>query len=125
MSTITERVAEGAAYLDRCEPGWDAKVDLGKLDMQAPCLCVLGQLATDLTEHWGDICAHFGIVPHDTVPAQSDWALGFNAYGDWNADIDDEPDYEAQLTQQAEYAELTAEWKRVIVARRQAVLASA
>lgn len=44
VSTIAERVTAGAAWLDATRPGWDQLVDLGRLDMQSACLCVLGQV---------------------------------------------------------------------------------
>lgn len=40
--TVT-RVERGAALLDARRPGWDALIDLGKLDLNNPWRCVLGQ----------------------------------------------------------------------------------
>lgn len=62
MSGVAERVAAGAAYLDDREPGWWERIDMDRLDMSAECLCVLGQLATDLeTPLWAAIVMSFGL----------------------------------------------------------------
>lgn len=112
-ATITERVAAGAAFLDEREPGWLYRIDLARLDLHAPCKCVLGQLATDKhfdlgTWSWSEICSVFGISVFDPAAAQSDYDLGFNAA--WP--LGDE------VTSLADYAALTAEWRRYIEARR-------
>lgn len=43
-STITERVARGAALLDEREPGWHQRINLERLWMRMTCDCILGQL---------------------------------------------------------------------------------
>ena len=101
MTTIAERVARGAAFLDEREPGWDARIDLDTLSLDSPCCCVLGQLhggygaglrATGLGDDDGrDIELGFFWTDEHLV--------GFS--------LDDEP------------GDLTAEWKRVITARRE------
>lgn len=40
-----ERVNAGAAYLDGRNPVWFDAINLETLDMEHPCLCILGQLA--------------------------------------------------------------------------------
>jgi len=42
--TVQERVKEGASYLDKKSPGWDARINLARLDMSDPRICILGQL---------------------------------------------------------------------------------
>lgn len=42
------RIEKGMALLDERLPGWERKIDLGTLDLQSGCDCVLGQLALDL-----------------------------------------------------------------------------
>lgn len=42
------RIEKGMALLDVRLPGWERKIDLGILDLQSGCDCVLGQLALDL-----------------------------------------------------------------------------
>lgn len=44
MSTIEERVARGAAWLDDNVLGWQNRIDLDRLDMGNRYHCVLGQL---------------------------------------------------------------------------------
>jgi hypothetical protein len=84
MATIAERVARGAALLDEREPGWWQRIDLGALDMDEPCECVLGQLATDKQVDWRRawplICNQFDVrasfwVADDERPSDVD--LGF------------------------------------------------
>ena len=48
MTTIAERVAAGAAFLDEHDPGWwradvDRAIDLRVFEMAEPEHCVLGQ----------------------------------------------------------------------------------
>lgn len=93
MSTISERVQRGAAWLDTERPGWAGEIDLGQLILSSPCRCVLGQLYGDyvdapLVDEHGDQAG----VEH-----------GFNA----------------ALTG-TEYDALEAEWRRVITERRAA-----
>ena len=44
MTTIAERVAAGAAFLDEHEPGWADRVNLKRLYIGSTCNCMLGQL---------------------------------------------------------------------------------
>lgn len=44
LPSVAERVAAGAAYLDQHQPGWDAQIDLDRLNISSACDCVLGQL---------------------------------------------------------------------------------
>ena len=43
-----DRVARGAALLDEHLPGWTDEIDLDDLDLENPCLCVLGQVGFTL-----------------------------------------------------------------------------
>jgi hypothetical protein len=43
MSTVAERVANGAAFLDGREPGWWERIDLDDLEMGSQCGCVLSE----------------------------------------------------------------------------------
>jgi hypothetical protein len=100
MSTVAERVARGAALLDEREPGWAERIDLGRLDVMSECRCVLGQL---YLREWPDLRLPylFAVRALGIDDTQAEQALGF----------DDED---------GEYPELTAEWHRVITARRSA-----
>jgi hypothetical protein len=87
-ANAAERVAAGAALLDRKVPGWAERIDLAALSIASCTRCVLGQLAPDV-----DGC---GFDPD----------FGFDA-----GDLDRNERVIARL---GEYAALDAEWKRVI-----------
>jgi hypothetical protein len=94
LASAAERVAAGVALLDQKRPGWDAEVDLTLLLLASCDRCVLGQL-------YGDYSRATDVFDEDDYPEQ----YGFDLFeGD-------------PLT----YEDLTAEWKRVITERRQAV----
>lgn len=110
-ATVAGRVAAGAAFLDEREPGWWQRIDLDRLEMASECRCVLGQLSTDVAPWWPDVVREFGLrraaATFSDDPRLCDWELGFNvslARG--------------KQEQDRECAELGAEWKRVITARR-------
>ena len=116
MSTIAERVAAGAAFLDEHDPDWwraDAAraIDLGSLDLGEPEHCVLGQRCPlESPEHsawWAQECALLGLPENVTVARVSHWSddHGFSL-GD--------PSCEHEYL----WSDLTAEWKRVITERR-------
>lgn len=96
MTSIAERVAAGAAWLDDTCPGWRRDVDVDRLSVANPCNCVLGQLFDDFDDR-----------PAQLQPLQVARDLGFeisrNAGGNTR-----------------EYQALTAEWRRVITSRREA-----
>ncbi len=111
--TIAQRVAAGAAFLDGREPGWWERIDLDSLDLGSGCRCVLGQLATDVSQYasWRRIALRFGLDAW-----QDDIGLGFMAR-DHDADLSLSV-VEANAANKAEFDALTAEWKRVITERR-------
>lgn len=43
---LAERAARGAKLLDERRPLWFEEIDLGRLDMESTCDCVLGQVFT-------------------------------------------------------------------------------
>lgn len=45
-----ERVAKGAAHLDKVRPGWERQIDTGTLTLHDPCGCIVGQLIPGTTE---------------------------------------------------------------------------
>jgi hypothetical protein len=89
--TIAARVAAGAAWLDKETPDWWHFIDLGKLQIDDCEQCVLGQLRCGLS----------------LDDLNFDPALGFDA-----------SDGRKPSEIVAEFRKLTAEWKRVIEARR-------
>jgi hypothetical protein len=100
--SIAERVAKGAALLDKKNPGWwkpDAApiaIDLDDLELSSDCNCVLGQLAGNYAEGVSGLGIH--LLRQEVTHG---FLLDLNGEGD---DLDWPP--------------LTAEWKRVITARR-------
>lgn len=116
-TSIAERVLRGVAWLDQHDPGWwreDAPeyrdrnaqpIDLDRLDLGDPCGCIFGH-------RWG----YYGHAPVGDTAAAS---LGCYSASALAAD----PATRAGVV--AEYAELTAEWRRVIRERREAVTVDA
>src|SRR5437764_14197069 len=101
MSTITRRVAAGAAFLDQEIPGWDRLIDLDRLDIGSGCRCVLGQ-----------------INRNEDNPALS-YDLGMTVLG---LDDRDSGTLGVNGDRRDLYA-LTDEWRAVIAARREAAAA--
>lgn len=99
--SIEQRVADGATFLDANVVGWVDKIDLKTLRINCLCNCVLGQLF----EEYGS-----GLIALDVHDGRD---FGFDVL---------EKDY---MNNKAEYAALTDEWKRVILARRAAAAAQA
>lgn len=74
FSTISRRVIErsverGAAYLDKINPGWYRKIDLGNFSIGTYERCVLGQLHTGGYQHG---VAVLGLTPREA------WRCGFD-----------------------------------------------
>ena len=90
--TIAARVARGAALLDERIPGWDQRIDLDTLDIDSCQNCVLSQL--------------FGSPQN---------AFDFNPY--YGFDIEDY-NPRSRLSSIRRAQRLTAQWRRVIGARR-------
>lgn len=131
MSTVAERVAAGAAFLDEHDPDWwradvERAIDLGTLDLSDSASCVLGQRCPVEV-----LALYAGVDPDDEDKVSIEWYQAYSAYvrhlsgksyaaiGDWSADhgftmvgVD--------LDGRDEWADLTYEWKRVITERRSA-----
>lgn len=121
MSTITERVAAGAAFLDQHDPEWwradvERAIDLDRLNLGYSDTCVLGQRCPlglrggNYSEYQAFAAKLIGAQPYEE-PEINAWAapLGFQAQ--LGRPIGEE---------MADYRALTAEWKRVITERRAA-----
>jgi hypothetical protein len=121
MTSITERVAAGAAFQDEHDPDWwragvERAIDLEVLSLGSGDTCVLGQRCPlkvweQRAESWmSPFCAQAagltGLAPDGQ--RLNDWAAecGFMAAEDTDSD--------------EEYDALTAEWKRLITERRAA-----
>lgn len=110
--TIEPRVALGVALLDKTLADWDERIDLEQLNLRDTCDCILGQ---EFYSHPDAEFDAFGNSPFDIGlrelfadernPGRAAIAHGFDA---------------ADALSLTEYDELTAEWIRVIEARRSA-----
>lgn len=107
MSTITERVAAGAAFLDEHDPEWWREIDLDALDLGSGARCVLGQRCP--------------LEGPSQFTRQSEAMSGFS----WEYDEDALGEWVARYgfdvsADDVRYSDLTAEWTRVITERRSA-----
>jgi len=114
VSTIEERVARGAAWLDGKLPDWWQALDLdpAKFDMAAGCGCVIGQLYP-IVEYF-DQADHYDSpfdVAMDGAWLDLDWETAVS-HGFYVRLLEAE--------RAGEYDALTAEWRRVITERRAA-----
>jgi hypothetical protein len=101
-----ERVARGAAYLDRHVPGWVDIIDLSQLNLSSQCGCVLGQLEGD-----------FSLAIEKLKP----WWTNLGVLGRW---AEQRGFYlHPRLTEvwKRDYETLTISWREHIIARRPAV----
>ena len=121
-ATIAERVAAGAAFLDVTDPDWwradvDRAIDLSTLDLGLAGACVLGQRCP--LEIYNS-----GLVGDTKYVAMAKHLSGFHRSGDadrWAGARGFQVSYYvADGDDDIEYADLTAEWKRVITERRSA-----
>lgn len=109
MSTIAERVAAGAAWLDEHEPGWVGRIDLDVLDVADDERCIAGQLRGSFGEA---VAGWFG----DRTACGTAADLGMCLSG---MECDPRTPYaEWVLLRDAIYARLTAAWRELIAARR-------
>lgn len=100
--TVEIRVARGERLFDEREPGWFKLVDTGRLDMLSNRGDVLAQTWT-------------GPVPSWSSPSSAHYDALFPDLGDEEASR-----YGFDGKSRRELGALTAEWKRVIVARQEA-----
>jgi hypothetical protein len=130
MSTITERVAAGAAFLDEHDPEWwradvGNAIDLDTLSLESTQRCILGQrcpleLIGKLPRREYDayyvMAAKMSGASLFDLDLIQDWAapLGFMT-GYFDGDDDEYGDDDDG------YGDLTDEWARVIRERRSAV----
>lgn len=110
-----ERVANGVELLDDWNPEWIDAVDLDRLDMRDPYACVASQV-TD--QGYPSAVRTLGLREGDG----DEWGDGGKPYGfhawtelPWGSD-----DESHRAIRASEWAELEAEWRRVIAERRAA-----
>jgi hypothetical protein len=101
---ISARVANGAALLDEKEPGWYSQIDTDVLDLEHPCGCVLGQTWDGYAEPWES--------PYEAHLEKL--FTGRGGRGEWSAAYG----FSLLYTEGGAFDALTAEWRRVILARR-------
>lgn len=130
MSTVTERVAAGAAFLDERDPDWwkadvERPINLGALDLARGDSCVLGQRCPAAA-----LAAWLGAPPEFS----DDHEFRYNAYAqllsglpsageatelnEWAAAFGFQALQSSGIYTREDYDALTREWRRVIAARR-------
>jgi hypothetical protein len=101
--TIDERVAAGATWLDANRPGWWQRINLDTLDLGDECKCILGQEHGDYFR--APLCGDIDDDQRDRVAAE----MGMFSM----AEVEGHPNG-------GEYSALTAAWRTLIQARRNA-----
>lgn len=76
----TKRANKGAALLDKKQPGWFATIDLSKLDLDNPRLCVLGQGFKHLVNSFTGDGYDVGVRDLFNDDERAATEFGFNAY---------------------------------------------
>ena len=101
MSTVTGRVARGAALLDEKRPGWWRDIDLARLDLRYGCTCIVGQVEhLEDEEDYTDALAALGL--------EHEWTEG-----DYGFDATSVYEFDEQL------GDLAAAWRELITLRRE------
>lgn len=117
-ATIAERVARGAALLDREKPGWAARINERELNLGCCADCILGQVYGDY--HRGRDALGLGVEPFQWTDKHAA-EHGFHHVqrpsvtildGDWEAALEAE-----SAALDAEYADLATAWLAEIRAR--------
>lgn len=98
VSSAEQRVAAGVTLLDERNPGWYAKIDLTKLNLQDGSYCILGQLYR---------VYELGLIILNDVNGIK---YGFTA----SYRLDDD----GQLNLNDEWLELDAAWRTAIITKR-------
>jgi len=132
MSTVTERVAAGAVFLDEHDPEWwradvERAIDLDRLNLGEGDSCILGQrcpisvlaafvgTAPDAVEDddrdlsFAAMAARFGAPVRQNGYFTDEWGESLGLQATLGP---------AGLRDRDDYGDLTAEWKRIITERR-------
>jgi len=120
VSTIAERVAAGAAFLDEHDPDWwradvERAIDLNKLNLRSGFTCILAQRCPVSDPRPSPYVAYAAIL--SGLPAGTGTDL--SAIWEWGEPLGiTAPQWvpDADMTHDG----LTAEWRRVITERRSA-----
>lgn len=113
-TTVTEKVALGAAFLDEKLPGWVNRVALDLLNMAGSSRCVLGQLHPD--GFWESAIALTGYTRPE--PGAFDHPDGFMGYGELREWAQEHGFY--WTDSDVYYDELQPAWREFIEARQAA-----
>lgn len=117
MSTMTERVEAGVAWLDDKRPDWRERVEAERLDMSDGCDCVCGQAFAQCVGHVEDarngymVACSLGVPGRGpiTYGARDRWAedhgFTYNGKLDIPADLQERPGREMSLTEMVEWDE--------------------
>lgn len=81
MTSVSDRVSNGVAWLNHYHPGWRDRIDTQILDMENWDVCILGQLglwgSTNASVPWEDVVElGFDVLPLDSVSygsLQTEW----------------------------------------------------
>jgi len=121
------RVALGVSWLDRVHKGWDEEVDLSTLDLASSCNCVLGQIVTNQAERYeddeelGEKALDIKDMAFDALcDGDPTWLEGINGLPSMILSEQEarELGFHTLTFKTEEWVALTAEWRRVIEARR-------
>lgn len=133
---VSERVAAGAAWLDKVDPGWEFKVDPNTLSMKDGCRCVCGQVFAEVANSPDHFYSGYAYVRDVLRPQYAPQAPGWPAWSmqhgftydgrqvndTWkalvagNADSDHMALY--RRAEQRLWEELRTAWQLLIEARR-------
>jgi hypothetical protein len=108
-ASVQERVAAGAAALDKINPGWESKVNPDTLNVSRADACVLGQVYGFYFEAPYALTDHgpaYGFYDNVSLRSLDLQYMGGEARQRLGAEVD------------AEYKALTAAWKDLLAARR-------
>lgn len=99
LSTVADRVAAGAAWLDDHQPGWVDRIDAAQLDLEDCKECVLGQLFGDFA-----VAVRHQFGNDDEMVSRLGFEIPVSVMG--RGDVS------------GRYAELTETWRELIAAER-------
>lgn len=114
--TIEQRVAAGAEWLDANVPGWLDLINLAHLRLDDACRCILGQTFGDYDKAPLAGPEHPGIDAYDAAA----WPLGFQSRVIALTPAELATATANRMAAETEYAALGVEWRRLILARREA-----
>jgi hypothetical protein len=68
MDKVRQRAARGALLLDKTNPGWADRINLGTFQIQSHCYCILGQLYLEFSIGtnilFGSVCYREQVEEH-------------------------------------------------------------